>query len=746
MKNFYTAFTLLIFLLKNKLVRFGFALVMLMFFTAFESLAQLTYTWNQSGTASWATAANWTPIRTTPAPNDILLFNNGATTTPTNVPTETIGQLLVSAATKVNLQGAAIGTTLTISGLPGDDLTVAVGSELNINVATNTTTIFVGTGATGNITGNMTFSSGDHRLDAADAGSINFNSPAIFAQATGCTGNVFTVPGTANAIVFNTATIFIQNDGANPFGLVQPASKVIFQSGSLYKVTGNSLGPSFSGRTYSNVEFAGTGTSTMVGAAAVSMDNLTITSGTVNINMTANPGHSIKGNINVLAAAFLNFAPASAGTINFSGTTPQSITNAGTLTFAANESVTLNNTAGLTLNSDITLNNVLTFTAGKITTGNNTLTITNTTAGAIVGADATKYVLTNGTTGGLKRSVTTAINSYDFPIGAAANIPEGIPANYKPATINFTTAPTIAGSLLARFKVGYPGFPNAIPLTEGALIINTVSFQGTWFLDRADGLSNNGIYTGTFTGNGAPDINDYTKLVLIKRPTGGTDWALEGTHVITTGSNVNPVLSRTGMNSFSEFAVSGQLIIALPVNLNYLNGTKQNGSNYLNWKVTCTNNPNVTMSLERSADKINFTGITSITADALRCQQPFDYSDNSPLAGLNYYRLKMTDGYGKTTYSAAIAILNKTSGFEIVSLMPSVVKSNAVLNVTAAQKTKLDVVITDIAGKQVQKIAYNVIAGSNQFKLNLANLGAGTYQITGYTADGEPKTLRFVKQ
>ena len=150
--------------------------------------------------------------------------------------------------------------------------------------------------------------------------------------------------------------------------------------------------------------------------------------------------------------------------------------------------------------------------------------------------------------------------------------------------------------------------------------------------------------------------------------------------------------------------------------------------------------------MERSADGRNFTGITTITADALRCQQPFDYTDTHPVNGMNYYRLKMTDAYGKVTYSIIIAILNKESGFDIAGLYPTIVNSNATLNVTAAQKTKMDIVITDVTGRQVQKIACNLLAGSNQFTVNLSSLGAGTYQITGYTADGASRTIRFVKQ
>ena len=58
----------------------------------------------------------------------------------------------------------------------------------------------------------------------------------------------------------------------------------------------------------------------------------------------------------------------------------------------------------------------------------------------------------------------------------------------------------------------------------------------------------------------------------------------------------------------------------------------------------------------------------------------------------------------------------------------------------------MEVVITNVEGKQVQKIVYNLIAGSNQFNMNLSNLSAGSYQITGYTSEGKSRTIRFVKQ
>jgi hypothetical protein len=151
------------------------------------------------------------------------------------------------------------------------------------------------------------------------------------------------------------------------------------------------------------------------------------------------------------------------------------------------------------------------------------------------------------------------------------------------------------------------------------------------------------------------------------------------------------------------------------------------------------------MLLERSADGRIFYPVHSITATALRCLQPFNYTDGSPKAGINYYRLKTVDIDGRGTNSNILAILNKEKGFDIVSVMPNPVKDIAVLSVASATASKMEIVITDISGKQVSKQTVSLIAGSNQVPLDFKNLSNGAYQVTGYTLDGQAKTLQFIK-
>ena len=277
--------------------------------------AQTTYTWNQTGSASWATAANWTPTRTTPATNDVLVFNNAATTTATNVPTQTIGQLSVSGNTNVTLQAAA-AVAVTIAGGTGIDLSVASGSQLNSSGG-SAVTLGVGTGATGSISGAMTLAGAAHRLTSVDASGITFQNGSTFTAGTAFAGNPF---GTTslNSVIFASGSTYVAIAGANPFGAGQPSSVVVFQTGSLFKSQGSA--PAFSGRTYANFELV-SGTQSVTGGAASSVDNLTVTGGTLNYGMTGMPGHAIKGNISVAATATLNFNPASAATVNFNGAT-----------------------------------------------------------------------------------------------------------------------------------------------------------------------------------------------------------------------------------------------------------------------------------------------------------------------------------------------------------------------------------------------------------------------------------------
>jgi len=387
----------------------------------------VVYTWNTTK-GSWTDANNWNPVRTTPETNDILKFNNGLIDTVTNVPTQTIGQIIVENNTNLFLQSGGTNT-LSISGYTGIDLSVENGSQLNI-IGSSALTIKLLANAIGSIYGTINFAGGAHKLDAIDALSIEFNSGSSLTQDIGCTGNIFTNSGTSNIVTFKNGSTFIQKAGSNPFALTAPNSKVIFEPSSLFKLNAN-LTPSFSGRTYGNFELDFVGAnSTVSGASAVVLYNLTITNGTMNFNMTANPGHSIKGNISVASGGTLNFAPTSGAIINFDGTALQTINSVNPIKINRNDTIIVNNTNGLVINDSVIINGTLRINDGIITL-NNSITID--TLGQISTYSINEYIVLANNSKLYKRFPITG-GTFVYPIGE--NLPY---SKYLPVSVNFNS-------------------------------------------------------------------------------------------------------------------------------------------------------------------------------------------------------------------------------------------------------------------------------------------------------------------
>jgi hypothetical protein len=197
---------------------------------------------------------------------------------------------------------------------------------------------------------------------------------------------------------------------------------------------------------------------------------------------------------------------------------------------------------------------------------------------------------------------------------------------------------------------------------------------------------------------------------------------------------------------FSGFYLHTGNYGALAISVNYLTGNKVGTTNNLNWQVNCTSSTTATMVVERSSNNKIFTAINSQTATAARCAAPFNFVDATPSIGVNYYRLRVTDDNGRITYSNVVALQNGKDGFSLVSVTPNPAKTIATLSVASAKAATIQIVVTDVVGKQVLTQNATLSAGSNALPVNVANLAPGTYQVTTIGTDGVKTTLRFVKQ
>ncbi len=409
------------------------------------NFGERTYTWNQTGTAAWTTATNWTPARTVPATNDVLIFNNGAAAAiASSVPTQTVGQILVSGLTNITLQTSGVAT-VTISGGAGIDLSVATGSTLQLT-GSPAIMLAITSGATGAITGTTTLAGAAHRITAADPGSLIYQGGATCVTGVGFVGNPFGATS-LNSVEFRAGSLYQHTAGANPFGASAPSSVVTFLAGSRYRVDG-AITPSASGRAYADFEFNNGGTISASGGTPMTLDSLIVSQGSFSLNLTG--GAFIRGDMHVKPGATLGFNPASGSPVfSFDGPSPQSVDVQGTFNSTANAGINLNNAAGLSLVTDLSLNGALSFTIGNLSTGARTLhqSSTSSTTGASQG---TGWV--NGT---LRKTYASGVFSGSLDVGdAVTHAPIVVSGSGAGAGFNLTASttagdhPLLAGSTL----------------------------------------------------------------------------------------------------------------------------------------------------------------------------------------------------------------------------------------------------------------------------------------------------------
>jgi hypothetical protein len=424
--------------------------------------------------------------------------------------------------------------------------------------------------------------------------------------------------------------------------------------------------------------------------------------------------------------------------LNYVGTAPQSINNTGgTFTFTANQSDSVNNAGnGVTLNTPLTHNGSINFLSGNINTTNVNVIILGATA-TVLNASNSSFV--NGPVSKIGNT------PFSFPVGKNDCGPSNTVSGYAPIAI---TAPA---NITDQFTAEYIHSSGHALGTITAIGLQKVSACDYWRLNQDAGANtlnvtlnwnapvNNCNVTSSY-------VNNLPSLVVAHFD--GTNWDAFGATGTALGTPVTGNVTWPNVSTFSPFTIGSiDFNNPLPITINYFNGTKNNGNHLLNWKVTCVSTPSATIEMERSTDGRNYSSIYSIFATAVRCQQPFNYTDNQPAKGISYYRLKMTDADGKITYSTVVTLINAVKGIYVMNIAPNpIVNGTFNLKVSTAEKTQMELVITDMQGRILQKQSASLIAGFNQIPMNVQSLAAGSYQLFGNTAGERTRVLRFVVQ
>lgn len=160
----------------------------------------------------------------------------------------------------------------------------------------------------------------------------------------------------------------------------------------------------------------------------------------------------------------------------------------------------------------------------------------------------------------------------------------------------------------------------------------------------------------------------------------------------------------------------------------------------LNWR-TATEQYNKGFVIERSADsknwnEIGFQATLAIDGNS-NSELSYDFIDNQPLEGFNYYRLKQTDIDGKFTYSGIQQVYVNLQGEDLV-LYPNPASDKIYFKVKDWSSIK-EVQVTDMNGRIMQR------GSTAEQGLNL-NMPAGMYHVQLIHNNGQITTRQFSKK
>jgi hypothetical protein len=172
-------------------------------------------------------------------------------------------------------------------------------------------------------------------------------------------------------------------------------------------------------------------------------------------------------------------------------------------------------------------------------------------------------------------------------------------------------------------------------------------------------------------------------------------------------------------------AVCTVVSTSLPLELLDFQANNKGGKSELSWLTASEVNVQG-FDIERSATGKVFEKVGYVKS-AGTPRGSYSFTDEVPMSGTNYYRLKIISTNGSIEYSPVRSVTlgeGRTTGLS-VSPNPAKEAVTVKLNANEAKTTTLELV--DIAGKVLLTEKKRVEVGFNQLNLNLSNYPAGMY-------------------
>lgn len=448
-----------------------------------------------------------------------------------------------------------------------------------------------------------------------------------------------------------------------------------------------------------------TGAANIANGASGTCNNLT--KGGFLFNLSVSPGGILKivGNINYNAGTF-------SGDVSMAGSTLQLIQGLSPLTL---NNFNITNPQGVLMSgNNMKLSGTLSLN-GPIYTNGRLLEVA-----AISGVSATAFVVTGDNLGNASSSGGLAITLNP---GAAASFPVGPTlSNFAAVKISNTAGPTEKFTVaVVNSGISQDAVKCTWNIGESTPGGNTATLALQW---------DQGIEGGTFN-RAACSIYKVSGSSIVYT---GYNPQVGAASSVGTGAWAKTL---SGVTSFSEWAVNNNTGV-LPITLlHFAVERTETQQALISWAVDVYSNP-AYFEVEKSRDALSFVPLRKVLA-----QDETTYHIELPLdQWLSYYRLKMVDTEGKTTYSKVQVL--EGNGLDQIQLFPNPCRLGHQLNIATAETGTYQVNWQDQNGRSLFSQQLRLEKGVNEVSLPVEHFSHGFYLLSTIHPNGQRSVLKLL--
>jgi hypothetical protein len=203
---------------------------------------------------------------------------------------------------------------------------------------------------------------------------------------------------------------------------------------------------------------------------------------------------------------------------------------------------------------------------------------------------------------------------------------------------------------------------------------------------------------------------------------------------------LNPPSYPNDNNTNNELDASmGVTSGTLPISLLSFNAVKQSNTVKLNWETSTEINSNY-FDVLASSNGVNWKSIGTVKAAGnSSIKQQYNFTDNAPVKGMNYYRLKMVDIDAKFGYS-----LTRTVGFSTssaITIQPNPTADR--VYITSDNIANIKYVAVYSSEGKLMNVINNFATGNS---IDMQAYAPGVYLLKIMYKDGHTETERIVKK